>query len=116
MARRNKIGSRRYIATFFSHDGTVDSVGQPTFNDPAAWQQVIGGWPCECLATSGSETLRGQQVTAQTKRVLYGDFAAVAIASARMRCKVDGIVSDVISVLDDSGEKREMRIQLGEEQ
>lgn len=55
-------------------------------------------------------------MTAQTKRVLYGDFAAVAIASARMRCKVDGIVSDVISVLDDSGEKREMRIQLGEEQ
>jgi len=115
MARRNKIGSRRYIATFFAHDGTVDGAGQPTFNDPAAWNQIVTGWYCECLATSGGETLRGQQVTAQTKRVLYGDFAAVRSVTARMRCKVDGIVSDVISVLDDSGEKREMRIQLGEE-
>jgi len=116
MARRNKVGARAHVASFFGHDGSVDSSGQPTFNDPTAWTQIATGWYCEVLATSGNETMRGKQVTAQTKRVLWGDFAAVKDITPRMRCKVDGIVSDVIAVLDDSGEKREMRIELGEEQ
>jgi len=116
MARRNKIGNRRYIATFFEHDGSIDASGQPTFNDPSAWSQVVTGWYCEVLAVAGSETLRGRQVTAKTRRVLYGDWSAVANVTPRMRCKVDGVLSNNISVLDENGERREMVIQLGEEQ
>ena len=115
MARRNKVGYRRYVATFFEHDGSIDTSGQPTFNDPATWTQVVSGWYCEVLAVSGTETLRGRQVTAQTRRVLYGDWSAVASVTPRMRCKVDGVVSDVVAVLDENGDKREMVIQLGEE-
>lgn len=115
MARRNRVGNRRFIATFFQHNGTLDATGTPTFNDPQDWDQFLTGWFCECLDQSGRKTMRGREVTESTKRVLYGDYAAVQNVDKFMRCKVNGIVSEILAVLDENGDQREMVIDLGRE-
>jgi hypothetical protein len=50
---------RRWTATFYRHDGNVDSYGQPTYKTDADWDVVTQTWPCE-LTTKDRCTINGK--------------------------------------------------------
>ena len=116
MALRMRVGSRRHVAAFFKHNGNQDGAGTPTLENSNDWDDVVlPDWYCEKLEVVGGEVLRGRQVTATTRVVLFGDYAAPAAAriDATMKCKVAGTVYNVINARDVDGDSHEMRVELG---
>lgn len=112
MSRKERIGPRRYRADVTQHDGTVDGHGQPTYTTSGDWDTVVSAWPCELLTTTGGETLRGVQVSAQTTHVFKGDHVAGGSSIAPdMRLTVDGVVYSVVAAYDRDGMRRETWVE-----
>ena len=109
---RKRYGHRRWVAQFQRHNGTVDDNNQPTYTVGADWDVVIEAWPCELIATSGGETVRGRQTSPETTHLAYGEYFGAESASPDMRAVIEGTVYGVVSVLDLEGLSREMRIEL----
>ena len=114
MTLRNRIGMRRYTATFEKHNGNQDSSGNPTYNVSSDWTPTIAGWYVELEGTSGTETRRGGQVAAETTHVIYGEYYGGVWITPRQRCYVDGRQFGVVSVLDVDGDHMELRVELQE--
>ena len=111
MTRRERIGSRRYRATATQHDGTQDAAGNPTYTTAGDWDTVVTAWPCEILTTTGSEMIRGRQVTAGTTHVMFGDYHYGSTITPDMRVTVGGVVYDVVAAYDPDGDRRELRVE-----
>ena len=107
---------RRYRADIEQHDGTTDAHGMPTLQTAADWDVKVSKWPCEKVAVSAGERIRGRQVSDQTSLILFGDFAAVEDVTPKMHAVIDGTTYGIISVVDVDGDRREMRIELKLEQ
>lgn len=105
---------RRYVASFYVHNGNRNQTGNPTYDDLEDWYQVAYDYYCEKINSSGGETVRGRQVTDQTSFVLVGDYwGARAIGvSAPMQVEIEGIRGNVISAEDIDGQQLEMMIQV----
>lgn len=114
MSRRNRIGLRRYSATFEQHNGNQDSSGNPTYPVAADWSPTVAGWPVEFAGTSGTETPRGGQVSAETTHLIFGEYYGGEGISPLQRCYVDGRQFGVVSVLDVDGDHMEKRVELQE--
>ena len=113
--RRERIGNRQHRATFSQHDGTQGADGNPTFTTSADWDAFVTDWPCEMVAVRGGESLRGRQVAATTTHVLFGEYQGANGILPPMRCVINGNTRQVVSVMDVTGEQREMRIELKKE-
>jgi hypothetical protein len=113
MSIRKRIGMRRYRATFWKHDGTMDDYGQPTYQNDANWDQVGGYWPCELITTVGGEIVRGRMTHEKSTHVLYGEFSGVKdTVDANHRCIIDGKKYGISCILDADGLRMEKRIEL----
>lgn len=120
-AYRGLIGSWRYTADFYKHNGNVDTTGTPTWSVPADWDVPVLTWPCELTTTRGTEDERGKQVTATTTHVLFGEYFGAKGVTAEMRMIVpidadDELYMSVVSATDTDGTRREMRIEAKREQ
>ena len=111
MPKRQRLGRRIHQADFQLHNGNLDDSGTPTYTSEDDWQVVIAAWPCEVLNTSGGETLRGRQVTAETTHVLIGEYFGVEGVTTDMRIEVNGQTLAIVSVLDQDGDSYERRIE-----
>ena len=109
------IGKRQHRATFSQHDGTVDTHGNPTYATSDDWDAVVSDWPVEMLATSGGERLRGRQVTAETTHVLFGEYYGGNSITTDMRAVINSVIYHVVSVLDENGDSRNLRVELKRE-
>ena len=112
MSIRKRIGMRRHKATFTAHNGSVDSYGQPTYDDPSQWTEVVSGWPCELITTVGGEVIRGRMTNAKTTHVAYGEFFGAKDVTPKHRCVIDGVSYGVTCVIDADGLQMERRIEL----
>lgn len=112
MTFRKRYGMRRYLASFWQHNGSRDPLNQPTYSTATDWEPVISGWPCELIATNGGEVLRGRQVTAETTHVLFGEFFGAAGVKAQHRCQIDGTFYNVVAAYDADGTRMEQRIEV----
>jgi len=114
---RRRSGQRRYVATFYEHNGTIDESGHPTYSVDTDWLAVVVNWPVEVLGTGGGETVRGLQVTAETTHLLYGEYHGGDGIKATQRCVIDGEQRyNVVSELDPDGFKMERRVELKREE
>lgn len=111
MARKNRVGTWQHIATFQQHNGRKNDHGLPTVDVDSDWRTVLASWPCELMATSGGEQIRGRQVTAVTTHVLFGDYFAAKNVTPDLRVQVNGLTLQVISAFDPDGQQFEMRIE-----
>ena len=109
---RKRVGFRRHQATFKSHDGTVDSYGQPTYNTESDWDVFFSGWPCEFISTVGGEILRGRMVTEKSTHACFGNFRAVEGLNTKMRVEINGNNYGITSVSDPEGVRTEMRVEM----
>ena len=112
---RKLAGRRTHFAQFQKHNGTVDALGTPTYDEPADWDVVVPQWTAEHLQTRGGEVLRGRQVAAVTTDVLYGEYYGAQGVLPEMRCVIDGVTYEVVAALDMDGRHREMRVELRRE-
>jgi head-tail adaptor len=110
-----KFGARRWRATVQQHDGTVDDHGQPTYSVDSDWDSVLTGLPVELLSTTGGETIRGRQTTAESSHIGYCDYHAGSSVTAGMRLVIDSHRYNVVAVLDELGKRRELRLELRRE-
>jgi len=113
--RREKIGVRQHRATVSQHDGTVDTHGNPTYSTSGDWDVVVTDWPVEMLAVNGGESLRGRQVTDATTHVLYGEYHGGSSIIPEMKCVINSVIYQVVSVLDMDGMSRELRVEVKRE-
>ena len=109
---RKRVGFRRYRASFYQHDGTVDTYGQRTYNTESDWTAYFEGWPCEFVSTVGGEVLRGRMVTEKSTHALFGNFAAVEGIDVEMRVVINGVNYGITSVSDPDGTRTEMRVEM----
>lgn len=116
MTRRERSGARRHLAHVRKHNGELDAHGNPDYADAGNWDTVIPDWPVELITTTGGETVRGKQVTAQTTHVFYGEYQGGSGVKADMRVEVDGIQYSVVSALDLDGDRREIRVEAKREE
>ena len=112
MSIRKRIGFRRHSATFYRHDGSVDSYGQPTYADDSSWTAVSSGWPCELVTTVGGEVLRGRMVTEKTTHVAFGEFFGIGSITVKDRCIIDGVKYGITNTSDPDGISMEIRVEL----
>ena len=112
---RYRIGSRNHVALFEQHNGNLDEAGQPTYETEADWIPIGFRWPCEMVATSGGEVVRGRQVTDRTTYVLFGEYFGSENVDATCRVSVGGQVLYVAAVYDQTGWQMERRIELKQE-
>lgn len=113
---RNRIGKRRYNATFLEFNGKQTETGFPDYTDPTNWVPVVANWPCELIGVGSGETVRGRQVTAETTHVIFGEWFGGEGVKSGHRCRVDGREMSVAGPpLDMDGMKLEMRIELKQE-
>ena len=108
---RNTVGARQHTAIFTRHNGTVDAAGNPTYSVANDWLPINAGWPCERVAVTGGETLRGRQVTAETTHVLFGWWNSVKDITAADQVQIAGLTYSIVSVLDADGDNMTARIQ-----
>lgn len=117
---RNRIGKRKYRATFLEHNGKQTETGFPDYTDPANWAPIVANWPCALTASGSAEATRGGQVTSETTHVLFGEwFGGEGIQSVH-RCRI--IVNDILKEfsvsappLDLDGMNMEMKVELKQE-
>lgn len=109
---RKRIGMRRWFASFYAHNGNVDSYGQFTYSNPSDWNLVSEKWPCELITTVGGEVIRGRMTNAKSTHVAYGEFFGSDAVTPKMRCKVNGKDYGVTCVIDQDGLQMERRIEL----
>ena len=107
---RQRVGYRNHRATFQSPTKTLDSIGQ----EQKTWATFVDGWPCEVLTAVSGEVIRGRQARTNTTLVLYGNHSAVKNVTTEMRCVLNGETYSVNSVMDQSGNQFETRIELKE--
>ena len=112
MTVRKRIGYRRHQASFERHNGNQDDAGNLTYGTQADWVSVFAGWPVELTTTSGTEDTRGRQVQAETTHVLYGEWYGGQMAAPSQRCRVNGLLFDVVSAYDVEGTQQELRVEL----
>lgn len=114
MSIRKRIGMRRYSATFWKHNGTVDSYGQKSYQNDSDWDQVGSSyWPCEFITTVGNEVVRGRMTQEKTTHVLYGEFSGVPSGvDTKCKVKIDGQDYGITCILDADGLRMEKRIEL----
>jgi len=112
---RKRIGFRRHSIDIMVHNGTVDSYGQKTYNNPSDWDVFFSGWPCEFISTVGGEILRGRMVTEKSTHAAFGNFAAVEGITTKMRVVHNGHNYGITSVGDPDGTRSEMRVELRKE-
>ena len=112
MPFRKRVGQRRHFATFYTHDGTVDSYGSPTYSVADDWDVSVTGWPCELITTVGGEVVRGRMVNEKTTHVAFGEFYGVSGVTVKDRCIIGGIKYGISAVIDPDGLQREIRIEL----
>ena len=79
---------RIYQASIQRHNGNQDALGASTYDNPADWDAIVSGWPCELLTTAGGESLRGRTVTASTTHVFTGDYWSTEAADVGPDCRV----------------------------
>lgn len=114
---RMTIGRRRWLATIRRHDGTLDDYGQPTYDTPGDWDDLVTGWYCELQTTVGGEIIRGRQVHAKSTHVAYGDWSAVEGVTAADRLVINGVTYGInAGPLDVDGTRKDARIELRAEQ
>lgn len=109
---RKRIGMRRWTATFYRHDGTIDSYGQPTYHVDADWDVLSLSWPCELITTVGSEVIRGRMVNEKTTHVAFGEFYGADGVTVQDRCVINGVNYGIIAVIDADGMQTEKRLEL----
>jgi hypothetical protein len=103
--------ARIHSVEFQKHNGTQDTLGQPTYGTDTDWD-VVAQWRCELLTAGGGEKLRGRQVSANTSHVLIGDPAAVADkVDPTCRAIIGGKTYNVTAVYDPDGLNREFRVE-----
>ena len=103
-------GHRNHFATFNSKQATIDSIGQQDIT----WTEFFPDWPCEIKTVSEGERIAGRQTRTNTTKVLFGDFLAVQDVTTEMQCVIDGSTYNVNAVMDQTGDRHEMRIELKE--
>ena len=114
---RQRIGSRRHVATIQQHNGSADSAGHPTYDTDGDWNDVICDWPCERLNVSGGERVRGRQTTSQTSHVFIGEYyGAKDTDTTAMRLVHDDTIFAITAAYDPDGDSREFRIEAKREQ
>ena len=113
---RKRVGARRWNAQFYRHNGNQDDTGNPTYSVPADWDPISTGWPCEFIATTGGETVRGRQTTAEATYVLFGEFYGASGILASDRCEINGSRFGIVAVDDSDEMQMEHRIELRREQ
>lgn len=110
--RRFRAGYRNHIARFDEYAGDADIHGQPQYTDSTQWDTVLRQWPAELIPTTGGETIRGRQVTAQTTHVLFGSYHGAEMLTAEMRCVLEGKTYGVVRVSNEEGRQQEIRVEL----
>lgn len=93
------------------HDGTVDSDRVPDYTTPGTWDTYIEGWPCEILTVSNGETLRGQQVTAETTHLFVGEYHGAKDTTTDMRVEVGDVTYEIISAYDPHNDRRDFWVE-----
>ena len=109
---RKRIGMRRWTASFYQHNGNVDSYGQLTYSNESDWSLVSSGWPCELITTVGGEVIRGRMTNEKTTHVAYGEFFGSDGVTTKHRCVINGVRYGVTCVIDQDGLQMERRIEL----
>ena len=112
---RKRVGFRRHLVDIKVHDGTVDTYGQPTYNNPNDWDDFFTGWPCEFVSTVGGEILRGRMVTEKSTHAAFGNFSAIEDITTEMRVLYNGDYYGITSVGDPEGIRSEMRVEMRKE-
>lgn len=98
-------GAMRERITIESAAETQDAAGQVL----RSWSAWLAGVPAKAEATVGGETLRGRQVSAETRIVF--SIRYVAGVSPLMRVVWSGGVYGIVNVSDPYGHRRELRIE-----
>ncbi len=112
---RQRIGSRRHVASAKQHNQTQDEHGNPTYSTDDDWSTIVEGWPCELLTTRGGEVIRGRQVSESTTHVLFGEYFGGKDITADMVVTVDAVDYAVVTGFDPDGDKREFRVEVKRE-
>jgi SPP1 family predicted phage head-tail adaptor len=105
-------GRRQYRVTFQTHNKVQDAHGNYDFKAGSSWSDEIVAYPCSFQTVRGGEVLRGRQVQPETTHVLHGEYHGGKNVTTDMRCIIDDIVYNVVSVFDPEGRRRQMRIEL----
>jgi hypothetical protein len=101
---------RIHTAQLQRHNGTQDTLGQPTYETDSDWV-TFSEWPCEIVTASGGERIRGRQVSANTSHVLIGDPYAAKGVDPNCRAIIDGRTYNIAAVVDPDGLNHELRIE-----
>ena len=114
--QRKREGYRTHLATFIKHNGNVDADGNPTYTNEADWIPEVANWPVEVIGARGAEVIRGRAVAAETTHVLFGEFFGGEGIEATHICLLSGHDQrfGVVSSLDQSGDRRERRVEIRE--
>ena len=109
---RNTIGARQHVAVFSRHNGTLDESGNPTYGNDADWVAINVGWPCEMVAFSGGETMRGRMVSADKSHVLFGWWGSDSQVLPSDRVTVKGGTYQIVSILEADGDNMTGRVKI----
>lgn len=104
-------GRRIHVITIEQHDGSLDDANQPTYDNADDWDDVIVGLPVELLSVSGGETVRGQQMEANTTHLAIADYFSSEGVTELMRFTYESETYHITNVRDPKGTRRERFMQ-----
>ena len=91
--------------------GTADAHGHIDETDPANWIEYTTGF-ADCVSKGGREFWRIQQVNADVSHVWYTQWTPTMVkATPEMRLVHEGLVYEMISVIDIDNDHQEIELQ-----